>query len=870
MAATLDLGNLLVHLRMNVTQYMAAMNTVEAKMKVVSTKMISMGRAMSMRVTLPLVAMGYASVRAFSKFDDAMTKSLAIMQDITPQLRQEMENLAVTISTRGVTSATDLAKSYFFLASAGLDAQQSMASLAAVERFAVAGAFDMALATDLATDAQSALGLTVKDAQQNLVNMTRVTDVLTGANTLANASTRQFSEALTSQAGPAMKAYGIELEEGVAVLAAYADQGIKAQRAGNMFSRMLRLMTKGFQDNREAWRYFGISIYDATGELKPFYTIIRDLSRVLTVMSTEQRTASLAMLGFQARSQQAILPLLGLQDRIRDYNKELLEMGGITERVYKKQLKSFSSQMKILWNQIKSVGRDIGHILAPSILHLNEKIKNLIRSWKELNESTRLWIVRIGLIVAAIGPLMLILGKLWKLLVIINTVVITLSNSFLALTASMITSIKVYGLIASAIWPLYLLLLKVKAVLIAITAHPLVLLITAVVLLGLSIRRAVKQYKKVLEDMPKIQDAISKTTSQLHKQKLAWEELSDIIRETKEGELMIRQMSLAQGQVWMLKRELEGLEKAYNELGTIGRLRYGKSIVESMEGINVAIEKWSSYMDTLEMQGRDLAKTFKEMEITGIQLLAEEQLEEAQQIFEATRTPMERYERQIEKLNKLVKAGAITWDTYGRAVQQAEDRLKEIVDEDAQKFEERQRALKSFAEQIFEATRTPMERYERQIESLGELLKIGAIEWDTYGRAVRQARDTLEESNDALQDLKRFAEQVFEETRTPIERYEQYIKRLQEALRVNLMDVDTFKRAMGQASEKFFGAEPEFGRERERGGVRLIDPWVDVRGLSMGTVNMGLQKQDTQIELARTTNELLADIKREAKTEEVE
>ena len=281
MAVTLDLGNLLVHLRADTTQYMMMMKSAEKRMQVMSQRMTMIGRKMMMRVTLPLAIMGGASVKAFASFDDAMTKSLAIMKGITPKLRGEMENLALEISTNGVESARDLATSYFYLASAGLDAEQSMAALGAVERFATAGAFDMATATDLATDAQSALGLTVKDAQQNLVNMTRVTDVLIGANTLANASTQQFSLALTSQAGPAMKAYGIELEEGVAVLAAYADQGIKAQTAGNMFSRMLRLMTKGFKDNRAAWIRFGINIFDATGELKPMSTIIGDLTGVL-------------------------------------------------------------------------------------------------------------------------------------------------------------------------------------------------------------------------------------------------------------------------------------------------------------------------------------------------------------------------------------------------------------------------------------------------------------------------------------------------------------------------------------------------------------------------------------------------------------
>jgi len=157
-------------------------------------------------------------------------------------MRKEMEATALEISKNGITSAKDLATSYFYLASAGLTAEQSVAALGAVEKFAVAGAFDMAEATDLATDAQSALGLTVNDAQANLKNMVRVTDVLVGANALANASTRQFSLSLTNQAAPAMKAFNVPLEEGIAVLAAYADQGIKAEEAGNMFSRMLRLM----------------------------------------------------------------------------------------------------------------------------------------------------------------------------------------------------------------------------------------------------------------------------------------------------------------------------------------------------------------------------------------------------------------------------------------------------------------------------------------------------------------------------------------------------------------------------------------------------------------------------------------------------
>ncbi len=733
MAAVLDLGNLLIHLRMDATQYMAMMKTVEARMKMASARMITMGRQMSLLVTVPLVAIGVAAVKSFADFDDAMIKSLAIMQNVTPQLRKEMEGLALAMSTKGVTSAKDLARSYFYLASAGLDAQQSMASLAAVERFAVAGAFDMALATDLATDAQSALGLTVKNAQQNMVNMTRVTDVLTGANTLANATTQQFSEALTAQAGPAMKAYKIELEEGVAVLAAYADQGIKAQRAGNMFSRMVRLMTKGFQDSRGAWDRFNLNIYDATGELKPLYTIIGDLSGVLNKMSTQQRTATLGMLGFQARSQQAILPLLGLQHRIKEYNEELLKMGGITEKVYQEQLKSFSSQMRILWNQIKGVGIDIGRILAPSILRLNAKIKELTESWNGLNNITRLWIVRVGLTVAAIGPLVFILGKLLKLLIAVKIAVFALSGSLLALTASAAASVATWGLFAAALGAVLPILIKVKVALLAIAANPVILAWT--VIIGLAAK-----------------------------------------------------LAYTLGKIWYLKKKTRDLDRAITEDDIAAYKRQHAIGLERAKSLHAKREA--------AVRGGDTAGAM------GIELATEEQLSMAEQVFRATRTPLEKYEIEIGKLNDLVEAGVLTWEPYSRAVQQAREALED-ANEAAAKVAI---TFESIAKDIYKDMATPLELFEARVRDLQELFAAGAFE--EFGGK------------------------------------------------------ETFERAIKDAKERLLGIggiEPA----RREGGYGIIESGVSVAGLQIGAMNPQLRKQDEQIVLTKEANRILQEIRRE-------
>ena len=381
----LDLGNLLIHIRGDDAHLDRVLRRSGVRVNRFAADVDrAVGKAAKMMGAAALIAAG-ASVKAFASFDDAMTRSTAIMSGVTKEMDERMRKLAITMSRQGVQSATQLAESYFFLASAGLDVQQSMAALPAVQQFATAGAFDMARATDLLTDAQSALGLTVDDAQTNLANMQRVSDVFVGANTLANASTEQFSMALTSQAGPAMKAYGIQLEEGVAVLAAYADQGIKAENAGNMFSRMLRLMTKGFQDNRGAWAKFNIDIYDVAGNLKPLATIVKDLTGAVGNLSTEQKVAALDMLGFQARSQQAILPLLGLSASIATYKEQLEGMAGITQEVADKQLKSFGSALKITWNNVKAVGLMFGEIISegmPAFQHFFSSLTD----WMMANE----------------------------------------------------------------------------------------------------------------------------------------------------------------------------------------------------------------------------------------------------------------------------------------------------------------------------------------------------------------------------------------------------------------------------------------------------------------------------------------------------
>jgi len=317
-----------------------------------------------------------------ARFQGAMTQSLAIMGDVSDYMKNEMAQAARQVGVELNMGAKAAADSYFYLASAGLDAKQSVAALPQVAAFAKAGMFDMAKATDLATDAQSALGLTVKDAQANLVNLTQVTDVLVKANTLANASVEQFATSLTSEAGAALKSYGKDLTEGVAVLAAFADQGVKAEVAGTGLSRILRLMASAANENEEAYKRLGVSVYDASGEMRFLGDIIADLERAFEGMSDKQRVAEMEALGFQARIQGVVMPLLGTSDAIKRYYEELQKAGGITKEVAEKQMQAPLERMgraiKSIMDQFMGVGETTVGVLVPAVESLAEHMGTLM------------------------------------------------------------------------------------------------------------------------------------------------------------------------------------------------------------------------------------------------------------------------------------------------------------------------------------------------------------------------------------------------------------------------------------------------------------------------------------------------------------
>ena len=446
-----DAQNMVFKFLGDASSYVKAEAEVSNRLTSMAKRGTVVGAAMTAGITLPVMAMGENARKSFADFDHAMAESVAIMDGITPAIRDQMEKTAQTLAIDGVKSSKELAESYFFLASAGLDAQRSMEALPVVAKFATAGAFDMALATDLLTDAQSALGLTSKDAAQNLDNMVGLSDSLVLANKQSNASVQQFSEALTNKGGLAAKRFGSHLSTTMALLDGFASQGTKGSEAGTALANALGYTAEMARKNAEDFKKMGITVVDTgTGEFRNFIDIITDMENAFASMTGPQQEAALAQLGFSKEAINSVGQLIGLSDQMREWEDAQRSATGFTESVYLKQLESVKNQAKITSNAFTVLNERIGEEFQKAAAPYKKAIQEIVQWLAALDDKHIKIIAQVATYASMLGPAILgVSGIIGAVGYLQNTKTIQMLVGYLKIGLSTIRAFTVAAFIAS-------------------------------------------------------------------------------------------------------------------------------------------------------------------------------------------------------------------------------------------------------------------------------------------------------------------------------------------------------------------------------------------------------------------------------------
>lgn len=405
------------------TPLMASMTGATKALSRFGTNAFFLGSRITAGIGLPIALLTKSVAGLGMKFDQAMTESLAIMDRNAQTMRVQMENVAKDIARQTKFSSEEAAQAYFFLASSGMNAAESMKALPIAARFAQAGVIDLEKATELLSDAYITLGLRSENNEENMQNMARVADVLTEANNQAQGTITEFAQALTNRAGVAMRTFGIDVETGVAALAAFAERGIKGRTAGRQLFIVFRDLQRAVLKNREEWELLvgPNAVFDiAQRDFKNIGTIIGTLEKSLDGLGDATKKETLQMLGFQERSLQATLALVGASERIQELEGHLRSAGGVTERVAEKQMMSLTNQLSLLTERLRQVGMELfeafkptieNHVI-PSITWFLSKLESLVSWIKTLSPRTKELIVNFMAFAVALGPIVAGVGAL--------------------------------------------------------------------------------------------------------------------------------------------------------------------------------------------------------------------------------------------------------------------------------------------------------------------------------------------------------------------------------------------------------------------------------------------------------------------------
>ena len=409
--AGVDLGSIVAHLKLEMSDFNSNLNRAVEQvnqtqssfsgLKATGESLSSVGTALTAGVTAPVVALGASVVKTQMTFEHSMSKVKALSGATGSDLKL-LEDTAKQMGASTVYSASEAADALGYMALAGWDAQQSAAGLPGVLNLAAASGMDLAQASDLVTDYLTAFGLEADQAG-------RMADVLSYAQANSNTTTEMLGEAFKNCAVNAHNA-GMSLEETTAILSKFADAGLKGSEGGTALNAIIRDMTQKMKNGAIQIGNTSVKVQDANGNFRSMTDIIRDVDKATEGMGDAQKTAAL-MTTFTADSIKGMGILCNTgADSIDNFTKELEKSNGTAKKMSDMMNSDLTGALKQLSSAWEAVQLDIGNTTGPLSLIVGMLTK-LLQSFLNLPGPIKQVIVSLALLLAAVGPILLVIGK---------------------------------------------------------------------------------------------------------------------------------------------------------------------------------------------------------------------------------------------------------------------------------------------------------------------------------------------------------------------------------------------------------------------------------------------------------------------------
>lgn len=379
----------------------------------ISEKADSAGKKMSV-LTGAIAAGGVVAVKTTATFESAMSQvqatmgvtkdSMSVVNGESVNTMDTLNALAKEMGAKTAFSATECAQALNYLALAGYNTQQMCDTLPIVLNLAAAGDMELATASDMVTDAMSALGMGVDQAGKMVDQMSKTAST-------TNTSVSQLGEGILTIGATAKSIKGgtDELNTALGIL---ANNGIKGAEGGTHLRNIILSLQKPTDAAAAIMESLGVAVYDSEGNMRSLNDILTDLNISMEEMTSEEKTNAIGDIFNKTDLASVNALLANTGDTWSNLQQTIADSGGAAQQMADTQLDNLNGQITILKSQIEGLLIQIGEKILPYIKKTVDGLSGVITWLSGLDSATQNMIMIILLIVAAIGPLLIFIGKM--------------------------------------------------------------------------------------------------------------------------------------------------------------------------------------------------------------------------------------------------------------------------------------------------------------------------------------------------------------------------------------------------------------------------------------------------------------------------
>ena len=388
-------------------QEAATTNTALSKIDVAGQKMEAVGNSIAsagkkmMGVTTVIGGVGVAAVKTAADFDSAMSQ-VAAVSGATGKDFDALRNKAREMGAKTKFSATEAAEAMNYMAMAGWKTEDMLSGIEGIMNLAAASGEDLATTSDIVTDALTAFGLSAKDSGH-------FADILAAASSNTNTNVSMMGETF-KYCAPIAGALGFSAEDTAEAIGLMANAGIKSSQAGTALRTIMNNLAGDVKISGKAIGDVTIATTNADGSMRDLSDILADCRSAFgNLTESEKAQAAESLVGKNAMSGFLALMNAGEGD-IDKLSSAIDNCDGSAEKMAMTMQDNLAGQITILKSQLQELAISFGDILMPAIRSIVSKLQSFVDKLNGMDEGTKRTIVTIALLVASIGPLLIIIG----------------------------------------------------------------------------------------------------------------------------------------------------------------------------------------------------------------------------------------------------------------------------------------------------------------------------------------------------------------------------------------------------------------------------------------------------------------------------